>query len=59
MSAMKEHLEDLLEDYSRYQSESHASAQDKNWTAWRTARVSQGQIIAKLDELGYDIKELS
>ena len=59
MASMKNYLEDLLEDYSRYESESHASAQDKNWTAWRTARVSQGQIIAKLHELGYDIKELS
>lgn len=59
MTAIKERLEDLLEDYAYYRAEETKAQQSGNHRDLISARCRVGNALDQLVKLGYDIKELN
>lgn len=59
MSTMKEHLEDLLEDYTYYRAEETKAQQSGNHRDLISARSRVGNALDQLVKLGFDIQELN
>jgi hypothetical protein len=59
MAAMKDHLEDLLEDYTYYKAQKDKAYEQGRKAMFVSATAQISYIRTQLTNLGYDVRELA